>query len=161
MGYEIERKFLLKNELWRQHCLDKQHYQQGYLSRDQKRTVRVRIQEKCAFLTIKGASINNICSEFEYEIPLNDAAVILETLCITPIIEKTRYRIPSEGVIWEIDEFSGENAGLIIAEVELQSPGQKIILPPWIDREVTGEKRFYNVNLIHYPYSMWTEEEKK
>ncbi len=157
---EIERKFLLKNDLWRG-LAKGEIYKQGYLCCDKERTLRVRIQGNNAFLTIKGLAINASCPEFEYNIPLPEAKSLLTTLCIKPVIEKTRYRIPVDNLIWEVDEFTAENEGLIIAEVELERPDQPVELPCWIGREVTGEKRFYNASLVHHPYSKWSEEEKK
>ncbi len=160
MGYEIERKFLLKNELWRD-LAEGQYYRQGYLVSDRGRTVRIRTRGDSGILTVKGPQTNNVRLEYEYEIPMTDAIHMLRDLCIQPIIEKIRYRIPMSSFIWEIDEFTGENQGLIVAEVELESPDQQIQLPSWIGREVSDEPRFYNANLILYPYSKWTEEEKQ
>ncbi len=161
MGYEIERKFLVNNDSWRNLCHRGEHYSQGYLSSDSKRVVRVRIQEQRGILTIKGPAIDNICSEFEYEIPVADAVTLLTELCIPPIIEKTRYAVTIDNLLWEIDEFTGDNSGLIIAEVELDNPDQEISLPAWVGREVTGETRFYNSNLGRYPYNRWSREERR
>lgn len=160
MGYEIERKFLLKNDSWRD-LAQGQHYRQGYLVSDESRTVRVRTKGDSGVLTVKGPVVNNVRREYEYDIPLTDAIHMLKHLCLQPIIEKIRYRIPAPPFIWEIDEFSGDNQGLVIAEVELESPDQPIHQPTWLGREVTGDARFYNANLIRYPYCQWTEEEKR
>lgn len=160
MGYEIERKFLLKNSSWRGLGTG-EYYRQGYFISDKERTVRIRTREDTGILTIKGPQINNVCREYEYPIPLADATYMLHHLCMQPIIEKTRYKIPVHPFIWEIDEFYGENKGLILAEVELESSNQPVQFPSWIGKEVTGEARFYNANLIHYPYQKWTEDEKR
>ncbi len=161
MGYEIERKFLVTNDSWRNLCRKKERYRQGYLSSDPARVVRIRVVGERGIITIKGPAINNIRSEFEYEIPVDDAVVLLTNLCIPPIIEKTRYSVAIDNLLWEIDEFAGENSGLIIAEVELDHPEQKINLPAWIGREVTGETRFYNSNLSRYPYNSWSSKERQ
>jgi len=154
MPVEIERKFLLKNDDWRG-LAPGRHYRQGYLSTVAARTVRVRVIEDSGYLTIKGATTNVTRAEYEYAIPVQDAHAILDTLCERPLIEKTRYRIEHQGMVWEVDEFAGENAGLLIAEVELDSEDQVITLPEWIGEEVTGEPRYFNANLIASPFSQW------
>lgn len=125
------------------------------MSSDKERVVRIRIIEDKAYITIKGLSIGATRSEFEYEIPLNDAAVILNELCKKPIIEKYRYRINFGNSIWEVDEFIGLNAGLIIAEIELEHENQTFDIPDWIGKEVTGDPRYYNSNLISNPFTKW------
>ena len=153
MGKEIERKFLVKGDRWR--SLGKGVlYRQGYIPTSGKQTVRVRIIGDTGYLTIKGATVGHSRLEFEYPIPLQDAQEMLENLCSHPLIEKKRYKIPQGDLIWEVDEFRGENEGLIIAEVELQTENQAITLPDWIDREVTDPK-YYNANLAKVPYSQW------
>src|SRR5580692_9224986 len=117
MGHEIERKFLVKTESWRR-PKDGVRYRQGYLSTVKERTVRVRTAGNKGFITVKGITVGASRSEYEYEIPLTDANEMLERLCERPLIEKTRYRIPQGDVVWEVDEFEGENAGLTTAEVE-------------------------------------------
>jgi CYTH domain-containing protein len=156
MGIEIERKFLIATEDWRglAQGLD---YRQGYLSTAKERTVRVRTIGAQGFLTIKGISIGATRTEFEYEIPVDDAHELLDELCLRPLIEKRRHRVPFGGLIWEIDEFFGENHGLIVAEVELTSEDQDVDLPPWIGEEVTGDPRFFNSSLVERPFSTWND----
>ncbi len=155
MGKEIERKYLVKNDNWKslaQGIL----YRQGYIATVGKQTVRVRIVGDIGYLTIKGESVGETRLEFEYPIPLEDATEMLDTLCDRPLIEKTRYKIPLGDLVWEVDEFAGENLGLVIAEVELQSENQQIELPEWIDRQV-NEPKYYNSNLVKHPYRNWSK----
>ena len=157
MGLEIEKKFLVKGDRWR--SLGKgTPYRQGYLSSVKERTVRVRTIQDRGYLTIKGISRGAARAEFEYEIPYSDALEMLEQLCETPLIEKVRYKIEHNGLVWEIDEFSGDNQGLIVAEVELQSVDQTFDKPEWIGSDVTRDPRYFNANLIHYPFRMWRED---
>jgi CYTH domain-containing protein len=158
MGKEIERKFLVKGNDWKSLGTGV-IYCQGYLPTLGKQTVRVRIIGERGYLTIKGSKKGQTRAEFEYEIPLSDAQEMLDTLCIRPLVEKTRYKIQYRNSIWEVDEFLGENEGLIVAEVELESENQTVDLPDWIDREV-NHPRYYNSSLVRYPYSQWKEEEK-
>lgn len=154
MAIEIERKFLVKGNEWR--CLGfGKVYRQGYIYTHNQTTVRVRIVGNQGYLTIKGKAIGIGRDEFEYLIPLTDAQEMLEKLCDRPLIEKTRYKIPQGDLVWEVDEFIGENQGLIIAEVELTDEDQKVELPNWIDQEVTGDQRYYNANLVRNPYQNW------
>ena len=153
MGTEIERKFLVKSDEWRSLGTGVL-YRQGYIPTSGKETVRVRIVGDTGYLTIKGATVGKARMEFEYPILLQDAQEMLEHLCSHPLIEKTRYKIKQGDLVWEVDEFMGENKGLIIAEVELQAENQTIDLPDWIDREVS-EPKYYNANLAKYPYSQW------
>jgi adenylate cyclase len=154
MPKEIERKFLVDTEDWRG-LGETVLFRQGYLSTHPERTVRVRLAGDRGWITVKGFSHGAERSEYEYEIPAPDAAEMLDKLCIQPLLEKRRTRIPIGELIWEVDEFSGENAGLIVAEVELESIDQKIAPPPWAGREVTGDARFYNSNLLQNPYPRW------
>lgn len=153
MAQEIERKYLVKGNKWRSLAKGKM-YCQGYIPTVGNQTVRVRIIGDRAYLTIKSENKGRTRAEFEYPIPLEDAQEMLNTLCDRPLIEKTRYKIPHGDLIWEVDEFAGENQGLIIAEVELNSETQEIELPDWIDREVSDPK-YYNSNLVKHPYSKW------
>lgn len=155
MAVEIERKFLVKNDTWKENAIPK-HYCQGYLSRQQGRTVRVRRVESKAFLTIKGPTSHG-CSrkEYEYEIPVNDGQELLETLCEQPLIEKYRYLVTFAGMVWEVDEFLGENRPLVVAEIELESVEQHFEKPDWIAEEVTGDIRYYNSSLCVTPYATW------
>lgn len=159
MGKEIERKFLVKGDEWRSLGTGVV-YRQGYISTSGKETVRVRIVGETGYLTIKGATVDHSRLEFEYPIPLQDAQEMLDNLCTHPLIEKKRAKIPQGDLLWEVDEFMGENEGLIIAEVELQTENQEITLPDWIDREVSDPK-YYNANLAKYPYSQWDKSSSK
>jgi CYTH domain-containing protein len=130
-------------------------YRQGYLSSAKERTVRIRTIGDSAFLTIKGLTVGATRSEYEYEIPLADCNAMLDALAEKPIIDKKRYKVPLEGLTWEIDEFFGDNTGLIVAEVELESEGQTFRKPEWVGEEVTADPRYFNSNLIKHPYSKW------
>jgi CYTH domain-containing protein len=152
MALEIERKFLVEGTSWPRG--DSVRLSQCYLNRDKHRTVRVRIAGSNAFLTIKSVTHGATRAEFEYEIPVADAEQLLK-LSDGPIIEKIRHRIVHEGFKWEVDEFLGDNAGLILAEIELASEDQPFSRPPWLGREVTHDRRFYNSNLAAHPYSQW------
>ena len=159
MGLEIERKFLVQGDAWRDGATVLA-IRQGYLAATESCTVRVRISGESAWLTIKGKRCNGATPEFEYAIPLPQAEMMLYTMARKPLIEKKRHLVAYDGRIWEVDEFFGDNAGLVLAEIELDSPDETIALPPWAGREVTDEKRFYNANLAGYPYSHWQENEK-
>ncbi|MBD3881801.1 CYTH domain-containing protein [Phormidium tenue FACHB-886] len=159
MAIETERKFLLQGDGWRSLAVGTV-YRQGYLASDVRRTVRVRIAGTQAFITIKGASVGISRAEFEYEIPVADAAELLETLCDRPLIEKTRYKIPWHGMVWEVDEFGGENEGLIVAEVELSDPSQPLVLPEWIGQDVSDDPRYFNSNLAKQPFRDWGKAQR-
>lgn len=153
MGIEIERKFLVTGDDWR--ILGKGvRYCQGYLSTQP--TVRVRLVGEQGYLTLKGPSDGLSRLEFEYAIPADDAQAMLNTLCQRPLIDKIRTKIHIDGLIWEVDEFSAENSGLILAEVELASPKQVIALPAWVGEEVSGDPRYFNASLVQHPFSTWT-----
>jgi adenylate cyclase len=157
MAIEIEHKFLLANDGWRplvSHCVV---YKQGYLSSVATSSIRVRISDDHAWLNIKSATIGTQRQEYEYEIPLTDAHEILNTLCKKPVIEKIRHFVNNNGNIWEIDEFYGDNQGLVVAEIELPSVDTAFQKPHWIGAEVTHDKRYYNNNLAVHPYSEWSE----
>ncbi|MBF0271770.1 MAG: CYTH domain-containing protein [Magnetococcales bacterium] len=158
MGKEIERRFLVKGDGWRG-LGQGVEYQQGFLSTVKERVVRVRIAGEKATLTIKGISEGYSRLEFEYEIPKADARILLNSLCERPWIEKIRYRIPIGDVVWEVDEFHGDNQGLIMAEVELADENQQVALPSWIGREVSTDSRYFNASLVHTPYSLWGHTE--
>ena len=157
MGKEIERKFLVKGEGWRS-LAKGTRYRQGYLNSAKERTVRIRTIEDKAFLTIKGLTVGATRMEYEYEIPVADCDTMLDTLAERPLIEKKRYRIDFGGLTWEVDEFFGENAGLVVAEVELPSEDQAFRKPDWVSDEVTGDPRYFNANLIKHPYCRWASE---
>jgi adenylate cyclase len=158
MAREIERKFLLSNEQWRSEVSLTQHLAQGYLttlSAGARASVRVRIAADSAYLNIKSMTLGMARDEFEYPIPLADAAHMLAQLCSGAVIEKYRHHVHFGGLLWEIDEFLGANAGLIVAEVELESESQEIQCPAWIGPEVTADRRYYNVSLVANPYQNW------
>lgn len=148
---EIERKFLVLSDEYK--SLGKPNFiSQGYLCSDNKRTVRVRIKNEEAFLTIKSKTIGISREEFEYKIPLNEAKFILEKLCDKPIIEKNRYEIKFQNKIWEVDEFLGDNFGLILAEIELNSEDENFEKPNWVGEEVSKDPKYFNSNLAKNPY---------
>ena len=160
MPQEIERKYLVKGEDWRVPGTGVP-YRQGYLSTVPERTVRVRLIRDKGYLTIKGISVGASRAEYEYEIPAGEASEMLDNLCERPLIEKTRYRLEHHGLTWEVDEFDGDNAGLIVAEVELDDEDQAITLPDWVGKEVTGERRYYNASLIAEPYTGWSVKDSE
>lgn len=156
MGYEIEKKFLVSNDSWRKLGVGKD-YCQGYLNSEKGRTVRIRTIGEQGILTIKGPSVDGAKLEYEYEIPYSDALEMLEKLCHKPLIQKTRHKIKYRNFIWEVDEFRGENEGLLFAEIELESVNQLFEKPDWIGKEVTDDSRYYNANLVNNPYSNWNK----
>lgn len=153
MPTEIERKFLVTGTKWRQG--DSMRLYQGYLSRAKERTVRVRLAGEKAFLTIKGISKGASRAEFEYEIPVVDAEQLLK-LCDGPLIEKVRHVVVYKGLKWEVDEFFGENTGLVVAEVELEREDQPFEKPDWVGQEVTHDPRYFNSSLAINPYRTWS-----
>ena len=155
MATEIERKFLVQGTQWRNGTGTK--IKQGYLNRDKARTVRVRVRADHAFLTVKGLTQGASRAEFEYEVPLADAEELLK-LSDGPIIEKTRYVVVHEGSKWEVDEFEGDNSGLVVAEIELQSQDEQFSRPQWLGREVTDDNRYYNSSLASHPYRDWPQQ---
>ena len=155
MGTEIERKFLVTGDAWRDMAVGIP-YRQGYLCLEKGRTVRVRIAGDQAFLTIKGQASGISRMEYEYPIPVADAGVLLAELCEQPIIDKKRYAITYQGFVWEVDEFFGENAGLLVAEIELDSEDQGFAIPPWVGDEVSSDRRYANASLVKNPFSTWT-----
>jgi CYTH domain-containing protein len=154
MAIEIERKFLTKSNEWK-NLANGIRYCQGYLPVSGECIVRIRIAGNEGFITIKGRAIGASRIEYEYEIPAVEAEAILKDFCEKPLIEKLRYKVHYAGMTWEIDEFYGDNAGLITAEIELSSENQSFELPPWIDKEVTGDHRYSNSNLVKNPYKNW------
>jgi CYTH domain-containing protein len=152
MAKEIERKFLVKEGTWRNE--KGTEYRQGYLNSAKERIVRVRTIDDKGYLTIKGITVGASRTEFEYQIPRQDADQLLD-LCEKPLIEKIRYQVVEGDFVWEIDEFLEENKGLIVAEVELESEDQEFPKPDWVGKEVTGDPRYFNSNLIKNPYTMW------
>lgn len=154
MPLEIEHKYLVNLELWKPQTAGVL-YRQGYLSSVKERVVRVRIAGDKAFLTVKGLTVGIERSEFEYSIPLEDAAAMLDRLCERPLVEKTRYREAHGSRTWEIDVFHGENDGLVVAEIEVASADEAISLPPWAGAEVSSDPRYFNSNLATNPYKNW------
>ncbi|GAA4329169.1 CYTH domain-containing protein [Flaviaesturariibacter amylovorans] len=160
MPLEIERKFLVKKDEWAAWPKEAPHYlQQGYLTKDLIKTVRVRVSDETGYLTIKGKVQGISRDEFEFEIPRPEALELLHKFCDT-VVSKNRFIIPYEGKLWEVDEFLEKNDGLIVAEIELSAEDETFALPPFIDREVTGEKKYYNGQLSRVPYSEWPVEER-
>ena len=167
MGTEIERKYLVNKSAWRSHkklLADQspnlgERYCQGYIPTNNDTTVRLRVIGDRGYITIKSKAIGHTRAEYEYPIPVEDARQMLDNLCLKPFIDKFRYKIQIDDLIWEVDEFFGDNEGLIIAEVELESENQQINLPPWIDRQV-NDKKYFNSYLVKNPYSQWDREDE-
>lgn len=155
MATEIERKFLVKDDSWRSAIESQASLVQGYLAESAGVTVRVRIKDAAAYLTVKGATTGISRSEYEYPIPLADARAMLQELAAYPLIEKTRYRVRSGGHLWDLDLFDGANAGLALAEIELGSEDEAFALPAWAGEEVSDDPRYYNLNLARHPYGSW------
>ena len=154
MGLEIERKFLVQGDAWKT-LGEPVFFRQGYLSSQKERTVRVRIEGDRAVITIKGKSVGATRGEWEYPIPMQDAAELLDGLCEHPLIEKYRRKITNGAHVWEVDEFLGANAGLVVAEIELGAEDEAFDQPEWVADEVTDDARYYNSNLIKQPFSGW------
>ncbi|MBN1008368.1 CYTH domain-containing protein [Amphritea pacifica] len=154
MAQEIERKFLVNMD---KVDLPEQGLTicQGYIQTTDKTTVRIRIMGDKAFLTLKGETKGISRSEFEYEVPVTDARQMLDELCKGPVVDKTRYLISHKNHLWELDIFAGDNEGLIVAEVELDSEDEQPELPDWVTEEVTGDRRYYNSNLLTHPFKNW------
>lgn len=159
MAIEIERKFLVTNESWRKDATS-ELYRQGYLCSGEGPTIRVRIAGEKSYITIKGKHDGISRLEYEYPIPLDDARTLLVDVCRQPIIEKRRYIRTIEGFTWEIDEFFGDNEGLILAEIELQHEQQLFPKPDWLGKDVSHLSRYYNASLCLYPFKEWSESEK-
>ena len=155
MAIEIEHKFLMANDNWRPLIYKSINIQQGYLTSAPTSSIRVRISGENAWLNIKSATIGNQRLEFEYKIPLSDAKEMIAKLCKGPLVTKIRHFVKHDGHTWEIDEFSGENEGLTVAEIELSKPDEDFSIPDWIGKEVTGDLKYYNNNLAHQPYKTW------
>ena len=158
MNIEIERKYRVTDTSYRAQATRCTYYKQGYLSAAPAATVRIRIAGDQAFITIKGTTTGCSRQEYEYPIPVADATRMLDSLCQSGLIEKRRYLYPYAGHTWEIDEFMGDNEGLIMAEVELSDEQEVFEKPGFIGREVTGDRRYYNSHLRTYPYKLWREE---
>ena len=158
MGREIERKFLLESQAWRAEVTKKTHIEQGYLTASGV-TVRVRLQEDRAFLTVKGKARGLVRDEYEYPIPIEDAREMLKKLTVHSPVEKYRHLVPAgNGLVWEIDEYLGDNAPLLTAEIELPAPDTEFERPMWLGAEVSGDRRYTNRALSRSPYSRWKKE---
>jgi len=155
MAKEIERKFLVTSEAWRRHIRKAVAYRQGYMANNEKVSVRVRISDDDARLNIKSATLGVYRLEYEYSLPLNDAQQMLDELCMRPLIEKTRYYVDDAGHTWEVDVFEGDNAGLVVAELELDDEDAPYTRPDWVGEEVSDDPRYYNVCLVEHPYKDW------
>ncbi len=157
MAVEVEHKFLVADDAWRRDATASTRIVQGYLAHEGRTTVRVRITGDRAFLTVKGESRGTSRSEFEYPVPVSDAEQMLAELAVGPVIDKVRHEVPVGDHIWEVDVFAGDNAPLVLAEVELAAPGEDFVRPAWAGREVSEDPRYFNVNLAREPYSRWSD----
>ncbi|HAR22576.1 MAG: CYTH domain-containing protein [Schleiferiaceae bacterium] len=157
MAKEIERKFLVAHQAWRESVNTIHVYRQGYLSYDSERTVRVRATEVTGYLTIKGITEGLTRDEFEYEIPLADALALLQ-LCERPAVEKKRYIVPNGAHVWEVDVFEGVNEGLVVAEIELGSEDEAFDKPNWLGNEVSGDRKYSNSALSLHPFKDWSND---
>ncbi|PCK07478.1 MAG: adenylate cyclase [Alteromonadaceae bacterium] len=155
MGQEIERKFLIDRDKLGE-LSGGTRICQGYINTQDETAVRIRIKGEKAFLTIKGKNVGPVRAEFEYAIPMDDAQNMLESFCSGGTIDKTRYEVAYKGHTWEVDIFYGANQGLVFAEVELEDEHEEVIMPAWVTTEVTEDPRYYNVNLLSYPFCDWT-----
>lgn len=155
MGVEIEKKFLLRNDNWRKQSGAGTAFKQGYLIGSEKASVRIRIQGIEANINIKSATLGITRQEYEYSIPLEEAEELLTNLCEKPLIEKTRYHLVEDKHVWEVDVFDGDNAGLVVAEIELQSENEGFFKPDWLGDEVSDDPRYYNSCLVKHPYCNW------
>jgi len=155
MATEIERKFLIRNDSWRERSYYSRHYEQGYLCGRGPASIRARIDDRSANLNIKSADIGVTRAEYEYEIPLADARHMIDQLCVARPIKKTRHFVAYSGRTWEIDVFEEDNAPLVVAEIELEHADDDFEKPPWLGEEVTDDERYYNHALALAPYSSW------
>lgn len=166
MALEIERKFLVAGDGWREAAHAVVPMAQGYLNGAgdvvdgrQKASVRVRIEGDAAYLNIKSRELGRVRQEFDYGIPVEDARALLG-LCVGGVVEKRRHLVRHAGHLWEVDEFLGDNAGLVVAEIELSDPAERFEMPAWAGREVTDVPRYYNLALASCPWSQWTDAER-
>jgi adenylate cyclase len=156
MATEIERKFLVRDNSWRKGSIVKEvRYRQGYMTSGEAASVRIRISNHDAYLNIKSATLGIKRQEFEYPIPEQDAQEMLDTLCHKPLIEKTRFYLEYQGHTWEVDVFEGDNEGLVVAEVEMESEDEDFEKPSWLGEEVSEDPRYYNTCLVRHPYKDW------
>ena len=155
MPIEIERKFLLKNDSWRNQVIKTSSIIQGYLANTDHCSIRIRLADDQASLNIKSMTIGVTRSEFDYPVPMDEAKLLLKDLCPGPVIEKIRHYVDYAGHTWEIDEFLGENSGLVVAEIELQHQHEEFSIPDWLGKEVSDDQRYYNICLADNPYTSW------
>ncbi len=160
MAVEIERKFLVVGDAWRSQAVSRERLTQGYLANTTLSSVRVRRGGEQAWISVKSMTRQIARLEFEYTIPLSDAQQLLEQLCERPLLDKVRHRVPVGEHVWEVDEFAADNAGLIVAEVELDAVDESFVMPDWAGAEVTHEERYYNFRLGSRPYSAWSARER-
>ncbi len=166
MGIEIEKKFLILGDGWREAAHAVLPMAQGYINDigamdrgEQRASVRIRIQGEAAFLNLKSRELGHTRQEFEYPVPVDDARALL-ALCVGGVIDKRRHLVRHAGHLWEVDEFLGDNAGLVVAEIELSQAGESFVKPDWAGREVTDARRYYNLALASRPYSGWSDAER-
>ena len=155
MAKEIERKFLIINDSWKQSVTRSVHIIQGYLANTDRGSIRVRIGADKASLNIKSMTLGISRTEYDYPIPLDDARNLVLNFCMQPVIEKQRYFVEVGRHIWEIDVFEGQNQGLVVAEIELNDPDETFSKPAWTGKEVSDDPRYYNVSLVQHPYRDW------
>lgn len=155
MGIEIEKKFLLKNDDWKKEADEGELFRQGYMSGSNRSSIRIRVAGNKANINIKSATLGVTRKEYEYEIPVEDANEMLDSMCERPFIEKRRHFIQRGSHTWEIDVFEGDNEGLIVAEIELSDPEEPFDIPCWIGDDVSEDPKYYNVCLVNHPYKDW------
>ena len=161
MATETERKFLVVDDSWRGAIRESINYRQGYLAGNDRASIRVRVDDRGAKINIKGATVGVSRLEYEYDVPLADGHEMLDQLCGSGLVEKTRHLVPFADHLFEVDEFLGQNAGLIVAEVELESESQSVSMPSWLGRDVSHDVRYYNARLAEHPYGDWSAEDKE
>ncbi|MCP5151726.1 MAG: CYTH domain-containing protein [Ectothiorhodospiraceae bacterium] len=159
MATEIERKFLVRDDRWQAAVTSRERLRQGYLANAERCSIRVRVSGDRAMLSIKSANPGLTRTEFEYPLPPADAARMLDELCLRPLIEKTRHIVEHAGQRWEVDVFDGDNAGLVLAEIELGDESEPFERPAWLGTEVSDDHRYYNANLVEHPYRSWPARE--
>jgi adenylate cyclase len=159
MPIEIERKFLVDSDAWRAQAMRRELYRQGYLGGSEACSMRVRVGGEHAWLNIKGRARGPSRLEYEYPIPLREANEILDALCSAGHVEKLRHFVPYAGHEWEVDEFLGANAGLVLAELELDDEDTEFVRPPWLGPEVTDDLRYYNSHLALHPWNTWVRDD--
>ncbi|RLK50292.1 adenylate cyclase [Alkalispirillum mobile] len=155
MPAEIERKFLVRDDSWRQQAGPGNPYRQGYFGGTRRASIRVRISGDEGRLNIKSMTLGVERQEYEYPVPVDEAREMLDTLCERPFVEKVRYEVPVGDHVWEVDVFEGDNAGLVVAEVELNDPDEGFEMPAWAGEEVSHDPKYYNINLVKHPYRAW------